>query len=79
MSFAPMAASSRIDRGPLPVKNYLIWTIFQGDIGVEWPIPFCPWLTEKVAREKKIVVGHYTQPVQQERPTITSAVFSWPI
>ena len=39
--------------------------IFQVDIGVELPLPFCPRLTEKWL-EKKNVVGHSTQPVHQD-------------
>ena len=37
MSFAPMAASSRIDRGCTPVKHCLILTVFQVEFSVEWP------------------------------------------
>ena len=47
--------------------SYFIFPIFKVDIGVKWPILLCPWLTE--SGKRKIVEGHSTMPVHQERST----------
>ena len=61
MNFAPVAASSRVDRGCTPVKNYLILAVSQVDLSVDAPLFTVGNVTQKTFTKLFDIVNLFIQ------------------